>query len=611
MPLSSSVSSQAVRAARSRVLLLFCFGGIGICVLRLGFLQIIKGHAYSRASENNHTQVLVERAPRGRILDRNGEVLADDQPVFVALFSPLGLPQTDFPKVIDRLSGILEVPSHEMERRLYAAIKAKSMMRISDRLSRPQAFRILQDRVHLPGISLTIEEQRFYPEGGLASHVLGYVGQVTDEELEQFADQGYHSGDYIGKSGIERLYDPALHGADGGFLIEVDARGRQVRVIRHLLPQAGKDLILTLDAKIMRLAEQRIRQTGKPGAAVVLNPQTGELLALASSPGFNPNLFLPLGDSDERKQLLADPKLPLYNRAIQALYPPGSTFKIITALAGLEERKLNPSDTVFCPGFYSFGKEKRIFKCWKPRGHGTVAYTEAMAQSCDVYFYQLGQRIGPDAIERMAQTFGLDQATGVDLPHEKRWPLPIAYNDRLAARARRKAFWAGGETLNYSIGQGLLQVTPLQIASMISVVANEGSIWQPYLVAETRRALENSERVNQPKMLGQIALRNDHWRLVRNSLLEVVRRGTGVAAQMKGIEVAGKTGTAQASKGKDDHAWFVAYAPAEKPSVACAVVVEHGGHGGSVAAPIAHDLIAMALDANQVSAGGSRVVDGD
>lgn len=611
MPLSAGTSLQSIRAGRSRVLLAFVLVALGSCFFRLVFLQIVRGPAFSQASENNHTQVLVERAPRGRILDRNGEVLADDRPVFVALFSPLGLVAGDFPVVISRLSTILEVPEAELERRLYAAIRAKSMMRISDRLSRSQAFRILQARTHLPGVSLTIEEQRFYPEEMLASHVLGYVGQITDEELARLSEQGYHSGDFVGKSGVEHKYDPSLQGQDGGYLIEVDARGRQVRVIRHLQPQAGKDLVLTLDAKITRLAEQRIRQTGRPGAAVVMNPQTGELLAVASSPGFNPNLFLPLGDSDERKQLLADPKLPLYNRAIQALYPPGSTFKVITALAGLEEKHLDPNETVFCPGQYVYGKDKRVFKCWKPHGHGTVSYMNAMAQSCDVYFYQLGQKIGPDAIERTAKLFGLGQTTGVDLPHEKRWPLPIAYSNQLAARARRKPFWPGGETLNYAIGQGLLQVTPLQMAGVISTIANEGSVWQPYLAAETRRYGEAPEKIGTPKMVRQLAIAPDHWKLVRKSLLEVVHSGTGVAAQLKDIDVAGKTGTAQAPKDKKDHAWFVAFAPYDQPKVACAVVVENGGHGGSAAAPIAHDLLAMALDPKQLTQGGERTVDGD
>ncbi len=217
----------------------------------------------------------MERAPRGRILDRRGEVLADDQPVFVVLFSPLGLDPKTFEPLAQRLSSILNVEGSELQKRIFAAVRAKSMARISDRLSRAQAFEILQERVHLPGISLTIEEQRYYPKGILASHVLGYVGEITDDELEQFAEQGYHGGDWIVKSGLERLYDPSLHGQDGGFLIEVDARGRQVRVIRHVLPQAGKDLVLTLDEKLQELAEKELRETGHPGAAVVMNPQTG------------------------------------------------------------------------------------------------------------------------------------------------------------------------------------------------------------------------------------------------------------------------------------------------------------------------------------------------
>ena len=439
-------SQQSIRAARARSLTAVSFLGLSACFARLGYLQIFRGAAFARAAESNHTQILVERAPRGRILDRDGRVLADDQPVFVALFSPIGLDPAVFEPLAIRLSTILNIQGPELQKRIFAAVRAKSMMRISDRLSRSQAFEILQDRLHLHGISLTIEEQRYYPNETLASHVLGYVGEITPDELDQFAEQGYHGGDWIGKSGLERLYDPSLHGQDGGFLIEVDARGRQVRVIRHVLPQAGKDLVLTLDAKVQEVAEKELQATNHPGAAVVMNPQTGELIALASSPGFDPNLFLPLGDSQERKQLLSDPNLPLYNRTIQALYPPGSTFKMITSLAALENGTLDPAKRIFCDGSYTLGKERRIFHCWKPHGHGLVDFKKAIAQSCDVYFYQAGSDVGAPMIEEMAKLFGLGAVTGVDLPHEK-----TARRLPVADKIYHHQHWQGGETLNYAI----------------------------------------------------------------------------------------------------------------------------------------------------------------
>lgn len=608
MVFAVSYTHQTIQTGRGQWLTALALGALMVCFLRLSHLQIIRGSALARASESNHTQVLLERAPRGRILDRNGEVLADDRPVFVALFSPLGLDPRAFDPLVRRLAFILGLQDEELQKRLFAAVRSKTMMRVSDRLSREQAFKILQDRVHLPGISLTIEEQRFYPHGQLASHVLGYVGEITDTELDQFADQGYHSGDWIGKSGLERLYDPSLHGQDGGFLIEVDARGRQVRVVRHVLPQAGKDLILTLDRKTQELAEKELRQSGHPGAAVVLNPQTGELLTLASSPGFNPNSFMPLGDSEERKKLLSDPNLPLYNRTIQALYPPGSTFKMITSLAALENG-LDPHKKVYCDGSYTLGKERRIFRCWKKEGHGQVDFLKALAQSCDVYFYEIGQDVGPNLIEEMAKRFGLGAPTGVDLPHEKKWPLPLAWKQSRTRAADR--YWHGGETLNYSIGQGALQVTPLQMTNVTAAVANGGNVWQPYLVAESQRFGQPLERLGGPRMITHVALSEKALMLVREGLRLVVQSGTGAAAQIKGIEVAGKTGTAQVPKGKD-HAWFVSYAPAEQPRLACAVVVEHGGHGGSVAAPIAHDLLALALGIDEVGHAEHRAeVDSD
>jgi penicillin-binding protein 2 len=590
----SDRSDHAIRHARARWLGVISLGAITVCFLRMVDLQLLRGRALEQASESNRTQVVVEHAPRGRILDRRGEVLADDRPVFVALFSPLGLRPGDFQQVLARLAPIVGVEQTELEQRLMAAVRARSMLRISDRLTREQAFAVLQNRMHLPGVSLTIEEQRYYPQGILASHVLGYVGQITDEELDQFAGKGYRPGDWIGKSGLERLYDPVLQGQDGGFLIEVDALGRQVRIIRHLPSQSGKDLVLTLDSRLEALAEQRLRESGHPGAAVVIKPGTGELLALASSPGFDPNLFLPLGSSEKREDLLNDPDLPLYNRAIQALYPPGSTFKIITSLAGLEGHEINPPASLHCTGSYQLGS--RVFHCWLKKGHGWVNFHEAVAKSCDIYFYQVGTRIGPERIEDYAKLFGLGARSGIDLPSEKKGLLPMAWKQTLSSASERH--WQGGDTFNYAIGQGALQVTPLQMTQVIADVATRGVVWQPYLASESRYFSEPPEILGSPHMLTHIPISDSSWDLLQSALTEAVRTGTGVAAQIPSLEIGGKTGTAEATKGKE-HSWFVAYAPADHPQVACAVVVEHGGHGAVVAAPIAHDLLAMALGINE------------
>jgi penicillin-binding protein 2 len=595
MPYLARTSEKSFRAERVYWLTAIAMVGISSLFLRLVYLQIIRGHALKMASDSNHTQILVEHAPRGRILDRNGKILADNQPVFVAFFSPIGLSPSDVQSNLERLAPIINVPKLELEHRFLAALRAKTMLRVSDRLSRDQAFRILQDRPHLPGVSLTIEQQRYYPEGTLASHILGYVGQITDQELDK--SEGYYPGDWIGKSGLERAYDDrVLQGQDGGVVMEVDARGRQVRILEPKLPVAGKDLILTIDKDLEALAEKRLKETRHPGAAVVLNPQTGEILALASSPGFDPNTFLPSGKSDERARLLNDPELPLYNRAIQALYPPGSTFKIITALAELEESHIDVDEKFHCTGSYTLGLEKRVFKCWKqPYGHSWVNFHRAFAESCDVYFYQIGQKLGAGLIEKYAKAAGLGQRTNADLPSEKKGLLPMAWKTSVGQH------WMGGDTLNYAIGQGALQVTPLQMANVAALAANEGFVMQPYLAAESRRFGESSEKLNSPRELLRVAASKRTWRLLRDSLEEVVKSGTGVAAQLPGVSVAGKTGTAQAPKGKD-HAWFVAYAPTDMPKLACAVFVEHGGHGGSTAAPIAHDLLELALGIQQTSA---------
>ncbi len=604
MPLAFEFSSKTLLESRARWLKAFMLGALGACFLRLFYLQIIQGRTYAAASESNHTQVVVEHAPRGRILDRHGEILADDQPVFIALFSPLGLTSADFQQVVAHLSSILNVSEIELEHRLMAAVKAKSMLRVSDRLTRAQAFSILQGRIHMPGISLAIEEQRYYPKAELASHVLGYVGQITDFELEKYGDEGYRAGDWIGKTGLERLYDPLLHGQDGGILIEVDAHGRQVRMLRHLPPQAGRDLVLTLDAKLEALAQKRLKETKMPGAVVMMNPQNGEVLALASSPAFDPNLFLPLGDSEKRKALLADPSLPLYNRAIQALYPPGSVFKIVSSMAGLEGKKIRHEERVYCPGYYVLGRDRRMFKCWKyPHSHGSVNFHAALAQSCDVYYYTAGLMMGPELIEQYANLFGLGQKTGIDLPNEKKGMLPVAW------KTSTRQHWQGGDTLNYVIGQGALQVTPMQLATLVSAVATRGRMWQPYLVAQSRHlGEEQGDVIGSPRLTQELKISDNSWNLLHDALKEVVKTGTGMAAQIKNTVVAGKTGTAQSTKGKD-HAWFVAYAPADNPSVACAVVVEHGGHGGSIAAPIAHDLMALALGSDSTPTQESQETD--
>jgi penicillin-binding protein 2 len=337
-------------------------------------------------------------------------------------------------------------------------------------------------------------------------------------------------------------------------------------------------------------------ERGRPGAAVVMNPQTGEVLALASSPGFDPNTFLPSGKSEERTRLLNDPRLPLFNRAIQALYPPGSTFKIVTSLAELEEHAMNPNESVRCTGSYTLGLEKRIFRCWKSEGHGWFSFHQALAHSCDVYFYQAGLKLGAERIEKYAKAAGLGKRTGIDLPAESRGSLPFG--------ARAGKYWVGGETLNYAIGQGGLQVTALQMANVAAMAGNRGVAWQPYIASESRRFGERSERLSAPREWVRVTASAHSWKLLTDSLEEVVRSGTGVASKLPDVRVAGKTGTAQATKG-NDHAWFVAYAPSDQPQVACAVLVEHGGHGGAVAAPIAHDLLAQALGVANVPAAQS------
>ncbi|WP_456431631.1 penicillin-binding protein 2 [Thermosulfuriphilus sp.] len=573
------------------VLILF-----SVLIVRLWFLQILHGHEYRlRAEENRIRRVLIP-PPRGNIIDREGRLLAGVRPCFNLSVIPEDVKDMEaLLKEISRLSGIDE----ELLRQNLAAQRQRAPFRpviLARDLDRQTVARIEARRYKLPGIFIQVEPKRYYPHRNTAAHLIGYLGEISPKELRDPRFEKYRPGDRIGRTGIERAFEPWLHGVEGERRVEVDAHGRIIQVIKELPPRPGKTLVLSIDLDLQKVAQSVFKD--RAGAAIVMDVKTGRLLALASSPSFDLEKISSGLSPQEWLALVNNPLRPLENKAIQGTYSPGSIFKIITAAAALEEGAVSPEARVFCPGYYRFGR--RAFRCWKPGGHGWVNLEMAIVESCDVYFYHLGELLGADVMARYARAFGLGRKTGIKLFSEKTGLVP----DTSWKKRRFGERWHEGESLIMAIGQGYTLVTPIQIVRMMAAVANGGHLYRPLylqrvLDPEGREVARVSVEEN-----GRLGLSQETLRRIKKALIGVVEEGTGEASKMKDILVAGKTGTAQVVRmGKKrvktedlpyeyrDHAWFAAYAPADAPEVAVVVLVEHGGHGGSVAAPLVKRIL--------------------
>lgn len=577
------------------VLLSFVVGAIFfLLLLRLLHLQILSGEDYRSKSEDNRLRFVPIAASRGAIMDRNGTVLVSNQPSFSLAVIPQEV--KDREALLDQLVSLLGLDRKELAERWK---KGRGRARyypivLASNITRDQVEIIEENHLRLPGVEIEVKPVREYAGGVLAAHLMGYIGEVSEEELAKRGNEGYNPGDYIGKNGIERAWEKELHGRDGGRQLEVDARGRVLRTISESQPAVGNSVVLTIDARIQEQAESAFGE--QAGAAVAMEVNSGEVLAFVSNPGFDPALFSGKMPPDIWKQYLEDRRRPLENKALTGQYPPGSTFKIITALAGLENRLVDENSSVSCGGAYRMGTS--TFKCWNKHGHGTVNLKKSLRESCDVYYYHLGDRLGVDRIAEMSRRFMLGSPLGIGLNHEKGGLIPTT-----AWKMKRfKKAWIRGETPSVSIGQGYVLMTPLQLASMIATVANEGTIYRPHLVKRVVDADGRTLKEFGPERLGTTGVSASSFRLVKQGLFAVVneRGGTGGAARVGYVTVAGKTGTSQVVKLRSgggnayqyrDHALFVAFAPFEKPEIAVAVVVEHGEHGGSAAAPIAGRII--------------------
>ncbi len=561
-----------------------------ILVLRLWQLQILKGDYYLVQSIKNRIRVVKIPAPRGIIYDRNGVKLVKNAPLFIASLLP-GISEECLD--IKGLSKLLGMKVEEIKRLISRHdTRALEPIRLKAGLSFDDVARIEARRSDFPGLIIETDVTRYYPFRKTASHLIGYLSLPTVKQLRKKTKREIVQNAPVGQWGVEALYDETLRGIPGRKFIEVDALGRQLRTVNIVPPRRGNDITLSIDINAQMAAERAFK--GRSGALMAINPKNGKVLAFVSLPSFDPNEFVS-GISPKRwRQLLRHPGHPMLNRVLQSQYPPGSVFKLVVAIAGLEEAVINPDYTVNCKGVISVGRWK--FRCWKRTGHGIVNLRRAIIESCDVYFYELGRLLGIDRIAKYAHALGLGSPVGLELCKERKGLIPTT---RWKRRVRGRP-WYLGETFNAAIGQGYVTITPAQAAVMVAAIANGGTIFRPSVLLD-----------EEPQIVGKLALRPSTLRFIKRAMYGVVvnPKGTGWRARSGLVPIAGKTGTAQVvSRPEDDqtnrwlpkdHAWFVAFAPVRTPEIALSVFVEHGGHGGETAAPIAKETIEQYIKSNE------------
>ena len=582
--------------------------GVLICILaaflillvRLYYLQIIEGPEFRRRSQNNCVRLRSIPPPRGLVFDRNGVLVVENRPCFNISIVPRDA--KDPKVVVHKLAELLDISHETLFARLDEVVGIRSFRPVLLRrdVSRDVVAITEAHKLDLPGIMISVGSTRHYLNGKQASHVLGYLGEISGEELKKGSFPGNRSGDFIGKFGVEKAYEPFFFGKRGEQQIEVNALGQLSRILRTEEAIPGNNIHLTLDIELQRKAEALL--SGKVGTALAMDPSNGHILAMASSPAFDPNAFVEGMTYESWNDLASNEFRPMENKAIQGQYPPGSTYKIVTAMAGLEEGVITEDFKVFCPGYLRYGN--RTFRCWKRGGHGFMNIIDGLAQSCDVFFYQVGDKLGVDRLARYAKLCGLGLPTGVDLDKEAKGLVPTS-GWKLG---RMGVPWQGGETLSVAIGQGFDLVTPIQMLSLISAVANGGTRFKPLVVSRIESSDGSLVKKEVPVPMGRLPASEKTLQIIKTGLIDAVnkRTGTGWIARIPDIAVAGKTGTAQVVRMQEDnkekseesillhhrdHAWFIAFAPSEEPKVAVAVLIEHGGHGSTAAGPIAREMI--------------------
>jgi penicillin-binding protein 2 len=594
--------------SRFKIMLIVVTIALSLLALRMWHLQVIKGEELKQKSENNSVRFRKIKPVRGLIMDTHREVLVDNQSSFDIHFMPAHT--RDIQAVADRLGFLYREASLNFTREAFTSGKLKPFMpvKLEKNVSREKLAIVETHTLDLPGVTVDVVPVRQYLGGAMTAHLMGYTGEISPEELDKDESDSYASGDLIGKSGIEKYLDAYLRGRSGFEQVEVNVLGKMQRVLGKRDPEPGHNVVLTIDALLQKAAWEAL--AGKPGAVVAMDPRDGSVLALVSSPAFDPTLFSAGISHDHWKKLSVDSTHPMENRAVSGQYPPASTYKMIVAAAALQEGLITPETSFICNGSYELGN--RTYRCWHKGGHGRISLHRAIVQSCDVYFYNVGKMLGVDKLAEYARHFGLGAPTGIALPREKSGLIPT----RNWKQMRLKEPWQIGETISVSIGQGYNLVTPLQLVTAYSALANGGIVWRSRLVKQIEAVDGRVIEVFAPERKSILPLSKNVMEQLNKALWGVVNEegGTGRAARLKDTDVAGKTGTAQViglpdnesarkmkfiSSRHRDHALFVCFAPVGNPEIAIAVVAENAGHGGSAAAPVARKILEAYFERNQ------------
>ncbi len=576
-----------------------------ILLSRFFYLQVVRQGYFKTLSDNNRISIVPIVPNRGLIMDRNGIVLAQNYSGYTLEIAPSKV--ADLDSTIDALAQLIDIQPRDRKRfkKLLAETHTSDSLPIRSRLSDVEVARFAAQRYRFPGVEIKARLFREYPYSDKMSHLIGYIGRINDKDMEQLEadnmDANYRGSDYIGKIGVEQSYENDLHGTTGFEQVEVDAGGRGVRVLSRSAPKSGSSLILTLDAKLQEVAEQAFGSYR--GALVAIDPSNGEVLAFVSKPGYDPNLFVDGIDTENWDALNNSPDVPLNNRALRGQYPPGSTIKPFMALAGLAYNKRQPGTTISDPGYFTLPGSSHHYRDWKAGGHGSVDLFKSIVISCDTYYYGLATDLGIDNMHTFLDQFGFGKKTGLDMDGEASGLLPSPeWKQR-----RYKQIWYPGDTVSAGIGQGYTLVTPMQLAYATAVLANDGVGYRPHMVKQVLRNAEHEAPSAPAAVAMDLKLPADNIALVKRAMVAVTQPGGTAAGASAGANYrfGGKTGTAQVigmkqgekyvasqiSERNRDHAWFIAFAPADKPRIALAVLAENGGHGGSTAAPIARKVI--------------------
>jgi penicillin-binding protein 2 len=570
-------------------------------VLRLWFLQISNGEEYEDRAYGNRVRIRQLVPPRGHILDRNYKEIVTNRPSFnVALIQE---DSHDIGNVLKRLAPVLDMDVSELWEKIREASDTPRYVPVLLKEDIDwQTLAYLENHNHeFSGIRTEVQPVRVYHYNDLAANIIGYLGSISKQDLESANSDIYRGGDIVGKKGLEKIREEDLRGEKGHSYSEVDARGFEQQLLKTVEPLPGREIRLTLDVDLQQMAEGYMSAGEKSGAVVAMEVKTGRILAVVSSPTIHINDFVGGISIAKWQALLDNPKHPLIDKVVQAAYPPGSTYKMVTALAGLAKGVIDEDTVFYCPGHYSFGN--RRYRCWKHSGHGPVNLIKAIGESCDVYFYQVGQKVGVDDLAEYAEKLGLGKKTGVEMEYEKSGLTPT----KEWKEKYRNAKWQDGETLSVAIGQGFNLVTPLQMCVMTATLANGGKLYRPQLVEQV---IDPEGRITEnfsPELMSEITGFDQYFDLIKRGMEEVVhgKHGTARAVAIEGLRIGGKTGTAQVVRVaqyrglKDeeipykyrDHGWFTCYAPAEDPEIAVTVLIEHGLHGSSAAGPIARAVL--------------------